>query len=163
MEDLGDTFRLPAAPGEASSRSRCDDAPECVTLVFLEGPLVGQVVPIRPPRAVVGRRDDVDITLASQSVSKEHCVFTVGDGVVEIEDLGSTNGVAINGTRLQPGAKRRLFHGDSIRLAENLALLRQAGCFQDSGGMSRIQIDQAQVATEVDHLLDEFGKWARGG
>lgn len=160
MEDLGDTFRLPAAAGDAARRP-CDEAVDCVTLVFLEGPHVGQVMTIKPPRAVVGRREGVDITLASHAVSKEHCVFTVADGVVEIEDLGSTNGVAINGTRLQPGAKRRLFHGDSIRLAENLALLRQVGCFRDAGGASRIQIDRAQVASEADQLLAQFEEWSR--
>ena len=160
MEDLGDTFRLPT-PREGASPAPCGDAAAGVTLVFLEGPLVGQVVVVEPPRAVLGRREGVDITLPSQSVSKEHCAFTIGAGVVEIEDLGSTNGVLINGTRLQPGAKRRLFHGDSVRVAESLALLHQTGCFQDAGGMSRIQIDHAQVTSEADQLLDEFNKWAR--
>jgi pSer/pThr/pTyr-binding forkhead associated (FHA) protein len=155
LDDLGKTFRIPDPSG---SQFGCADGGG-ITLVFLEGPRAGEVIEIDRLRTVIGRREDVDLTLPSRAVSKEHCVLTLADGAVEIEDLGSTNGVAVNGTRLQPGGKRRLFHGDSIRLAENLALFRQTGCFGDATGASRIQIDRAQVASEVEQLMGEFAKW----
>ena len=153
IEDLGETFRFSEKRPQQPS---CGEEEEGVTLVFLEGPHAGQLMQITRGRTLIGRREDADLVLSSRAVSKEHCVLTVVDGAVEIEDLGSTNGVSVNGTRLQPGSKRRLFHGDSVRLAENLALVRQTGCFQDTKGVSRIQIDRAQVASEVDQLLTEF-------
>lgn len=157
VDDLGETFRFP----ERRPAQPCGES-SCVDLVFLEGAHAGQVIPLARARTVVGRREDADLVLNSRAVSKEHCVLTVSDGVVEIEDLGSTNGVSVNGTRLEAGTKRRLFHGDSVRLAENLAMLKMAGCFQDAQGESRIQIDRAQVAREVEELMTEFSAWARG-
>jgi pSer/pThr/pTyr-binding forkhead associated (FHA) protein len=134
-----------------------------VSLLFLEGPRAGEVVRVERARTVIGRRDDADLSLPSRAVSKEHCVLTVAGDVVEIEDLGSTNGVMVNGARLQPGSKRRLFHGDGIRLAENLALLRHTGCFADTSGASRIAIDRDLVAQEVDQVLGEFARWTGKG
>lgn len=157
VDDLGETLRI--TDGTRGSAG-CG---ESVTLVFLEGPHAGQVVPIDRTRTVVGRRGDADLTIPSRSVSKEHCVLFVDSGIVEVEDLGSTNGVAVNGNRVAQGARRRLFHGDSLRLGESLALVHLSGCFQDTAGASRIQIDRAKVASEADALMEEFTRWTKRG
>jgi len=70
---------------------------------------------------VVGRDVDCDVVLSHAGVSRRHCVIRAdktgeGTGVAPdftIEDLGSTNGVVVNG-RSHP--KRRLMHGDVIEL-----------------------------------------------
>jgi len=60
--------------------------------------------------AVVGRSRDCDVVLADSNVSRRHARILFGaDGGWTIEDLGSTNGVHVNGRRisgpatLQPG------------------------------------------------------------
>jgi S-DNA-T family DNA segregation ATPase FtsK/SpoIIIE len=48
----------------------------------------------------VGRNKDNDIVLLDQSVSRSHCLFYVRGDEVEIEDLGSVNGVVVRGERV---------------------------------------------------------------
>ena len=66
---------------------------------------------------------DVDLTadLAFEhGVSREHaCIFQRGN-VVEVEDLASTNGTLLNGTRLAPYLPVSLKHGDRLHLGKLL-------------------------------------------
>jgi hypothetical protein len=66
---------------------------------------------------------DIDLTadLAMEhGVSREHaCIFRRGD-VVEVEDLASTNGTRLNGTRLAPYLPVPLKHGDQLLLGRLL-------------------------------------------
>jgi DNA-binding NtrC family response regulator len=50
--------------------------------------------------AVVGRGIDAEIRLADGSVSREHARLVLRDGRLTLFDLGSTNGVAVNGRRV---------------------------------------------------------------
>lgn len=58
---------------------------------------------------IVGRDDGVELQLSDATVSRRHARVTVGeDGGVTVEDLGSTNGMRVNGVaarhaRLRPG------------------------------------------------------------
>lgn len=62
-------------------------------------------------RVVIGRRPGSDILLGGAAVSKEHAVIlTVGNDHI-FEDLGSTNGSAVNGSRV---ARHILQNGDVI-------------------------------------------------
>ncbi len=49
---------------------------------------------------VIGRGTDVDIQLHDTGVSRRHAEVRVVDGHVEVHDLGSTNGIRINGQRV---------------------------------------------------------------
>jgi hypothetical protein len=64
---------------------------------------------------------DIDLTadLAMEhGVSREHaCIFRRGD-VIEVEDLASTNGTMLNGTRLAPYLPVPLKHGDQLQLGK---------------------------------------------
>jgi pSer/pThr/pTyr-binding forkhead associated (FHA) protein len=63
---------------------------------------------------VVGRHPACDARLDSEHVSRRHCCMTVvGDGL-EVRDLGSTNGIRINGLRVQTV---RLRPGDELVIA----------------------------------------------
>ena len=63
---------------------------------------------------LVGRHPHCDARLASSRVSRRHCCLTEVDGEVEVRDLGSTNGVFINGQRRVSG---RLQPGDVLSIA----------------------------------------------
>src|ERR1700735_1259539 len=63
---------------------------------------------------VVGRHPACDARLDSLRVSRHHCCVTMEDGVVVVRDLGSTNGIRINGQRMELG---RLRPGDELSIA----------------------------------------------
>jgi pSer/pThr/pTyr-binding forkhead associated (FHA) protein len=49
---------------------------------------------------VVGRHPDCDRRLDDRSVSRRQCAFSLREGRVWLEDLGSLNGTALNGRPL---------------------------------------------------------------
>ena len=63
---------------------------------------------------VVGRHLSCDARLPSFQVSRWHCCITEVDGGVWVRDLGSTNGVWINGRRVISG---RVRSGDVLAIA----------------------------------------------
>jgi adenylate cyclase len=68
----------------------------------------GDPIPLTHEVMTIGRRESCDICLKFQNVSGTHCELTFQDGYWRIKDLGSTNGVKVNGERtpgkpLRPG------------------------------------------------------------
>jgi hypothetical protein len=61
--------------------------------------------PLKPPGLVIGRGTDADIRINDPGVSRRHAQIRViarGDTLdMDIVDLGSTNGVVVNGRRVQ--------------------------------------------------------------
>jgi hypothetical protein len=72
----------------------------------------------------IGRTDElaVDIDLEDQEpadrvwVSRQHAVIICENGVLHVEDIGSTNGTFINRKRILPGQKRPLQDGDVLQI-----------------------------------------------
>ena len=66
-------------------------------------------------RNTVGRRADNDVVIASPYVSRQHCAIVVfPDGRCVLQDLGSTDGVYVDGERLKYPVWLR--DGDEIRV-----------------------------------------------
>jgi len=55
---------------------------------------------VGPIRALVGRSQDADVIVASDTVSRIHALFWQEAGAAWIVDLDSSNGTYLNGTRL---------------------------------------------------------------
>lgn len=91
-------------------------------LVFTEGPLSGRRVEI-DTELVVGR-EDAGLTIDDEEISRRHAAIRPVDGGVEIEDLGSTNGTYVNGTRID-GATR-LAGGDTVKLGRSVLQVEAA-------------------------------------
>lgn len=72
------------------------------------------VIPISPTGAVIGRSSSCEVVLEDPNASRRHAAIRPTAGGWTIEDLGSTNGVRLNGTRTS-GATR-LSTGDRIEL-----------------------------------------------
>lgn len=66
------------------------------------------------PELTVGRAGGCSIVLDEQYVSQVHCRIFIRDGSVFAEDLGSTNGTWVNGTRAVGQMPARL--GDRIQV-----------------------------------------------
>lgn len=63
---------------------------------------------------VVGRHPLCDVRLDSLRISRHHCCMTQDKDELVVRDLGSTNGIRINGERVERG---RLRTGDELSIA----------------------------------------------
>ena len=90
------------------------------TLLALFGSKQGLRLPLEAA-CLIGRSSSADIQLLDAGASREHCRFTVEDGRVWVEDLGSQNGTFINGEPL--AARMALAAGDEIAVGDSLFVL----------------------------------------
>jgi pSer/pThr/pTyr-binding forkhead associated (FHA) protein len=75
----------------------------------------GKRMPLGPHGGVIGRSRDCDIVLADSNVSRRHAEIRPDgrDGWV-VTDLGSTNGVRVNGRPVEQGRPAPLRPGDQL-------------------------------------------------
>jgi pSer/pThr/pTyr-binding forkhead associated (FHA) protein len=66
----------------------------------------------------IGRRSSCDLVLNDRQVSREHARIIVGAESAAVEDLGSSNGISVNGQRVK--GLRRLQVGDQIKIGSQL-------------------------------------------
>jgi pSer/pThr/pTyr-binding forkhead associated (FHA) protein len=87
---------------------------EMAKLLVASGPASGQsLVLALPDRSYrVGRSPDCDLVLPDDDVSREHAAFEKRWQGVFVRDLGSKNGVQIEGQKIR--GERRLRHGDVL-------------------------------------------------
>lgn len=85
-------------------------------LVFKTGALAGQVVPVRKKRTRIGAvATRNDIVIDNETASRHHAVLERKGEHLEIQDLESTNGTFVNGTRV---TAQTLVAGDRIRITD---------------------------------------------
>jgi len=70
-------------------------------LTLLLGRRTMQVYDFKQESIVIGRDDGVDVLIDNPSVSRRHAEIRLGDEGWEVEDLGSSNGTFIGGTKIQ--------------------------------------------------------------
>src|SRR2546425_13307438 len=73
----------------------------------------GSSILLDKPILLLGRDPECDIQLESPKISRRHCVIAqVGESLV-VRDLGSTNGIRVNGVRVEDGTLRT---GDELTI-----------------------------------------------
>jgi pSer/pThr/pTyr-binding forkhead associated (FHA) protein len=75
----------------------------------------GDNIPLIREVLTIGRRESCDICLRLPNVSGLHCELSFKDGFWCIKDMGSTNGVKVNGIRVP---KKLLNPGEKITIAK---------------------------------------------
>jgi predicted component of type VI protein secretion system len=65
------------------------------------------------PILLLGRHQECDIQLGSRKVSRRHCCLAQVNDYLVVRDLGSTNGIRINGVRVLEGSLRA---GDELTI-----------------------------------------------
>ena len=60
------------------------------------------VFSVAKDKFTIGRSNKCDVVIPHESLSREHCLIEVIDGDVFVTDIGSANGVLINGERIPP-------------------------------------------------------------
>ena len=76
----------------------------------------GDAIPLLHEKLLIGRRSSCDICLPLANVSSHHCELEFQDGYWHIRDLGSTNGVKVNGIRTLGSP---LLPGDEVQVAKS--------------------------------------------
>lgn len=110
--------RVPTPPGGAAgaARPRAGAPPRSLVVV-----LEGRREPIGPDGGVIGRSRECDVVIASAEVSRRHCEIWPGRDGWTIDDLGSTNGVVVDGVPVQPGRPAPLRPGAQLELGTIVA------------------------------------------
>ncbi len=73
----------------------------------------GPSILLDKPIVLLGRHPECDIQLNSRKVSRRHCCVAQVHDYLVVRDLGSTNGIRINGNRVLEG---RLKAGDELTI-----------------------------------------------
>jgi pSer/pThr/pTyr-binding forkhead associated (FHA) protein len=73
----------------------------------------GPSILLDKPILLLGRHGECDVQLNSRKVSRRHCCVAQVHDYLVVRDLGSTNGVRINGQRVLEG---RLRSGDELTI-----------------------------------------------
>lgn len=81
-------------------------------LALTEGP----DILLDKPILLLGRHPECDIQIDSRKISRRHCCIAQVADYLVIRDLGSTNGIRINGVRLQEG---KLHPNDEVTIGNS--------------------------------------------
>jgi pSer/pThr/pTyr-binding forkhead associated (FHA) protein len=77
----------------------------------------GPSIMLDKPILLIGRDPECDIQIDSRKISRRHCCIAQVNDYLVVRDLGSTNGIRINGMRVQEGilkAKDELTIGGNL-------------------------------------------------
>jgi len=81
-----------------------------------------QSFPLTDGEHIAGRDAECSLIIDGTTVSRHHARITVAHGAATIEDLGSTNGTHVNGTRIS--APTRLAPGDEFAIGSEVLRVR---------------------------------------
>ena len=100
----------------------------------------GRTVPVNNG-VMVGRVAGCDIVIHDAKASRRHARFIVESGVVEIEDLGSSNGTLLNN---KPVTRRLLRDGDQVQIGKTILTYREGalpGVARSAGAVTTAAVD----------------------
>ncbi|TKV60981.1 FHA domain-containing protein [Nakamurella flava] len=83
-------------------------------VVVLTGPTAGRAATVRPAGLRIGRMPDNDLVVTGEKVSRHHAEIRPAGGGYRVVDLRSTNGVHVNGRRID--GDQQLRDGDVLRI-----------------------------------------------
>jgi hypothetical protein len=91
-------------------------------LEFILGPMANQTLPLSEEVTTIGSVAGNTVVLADPAVSRKHAGIRKIDSSYELADLGSTNGVYVNGHKVP---KKTLEPGDIIRVGNTEAVFKR--------------------------------------
>ncbi|HEY8503486.1 MAG TPA: FHA domain-containing protein [Gemmataceae bacterium] len=126
----------------------------------------GPSILLDKPIMLFGRHPECDIQLNSRKVSRKHCCIAQVNDYLVVRDLGSTNGIRINGSRVTEGKLRT---GDELTIGNfryqvfwdspNGSAVRRAvpsvprsGDLPAPPGVNDDALEQADEPVELDSL-----------
>ncbi len=98
-------------------------------------------LPLADGEHIAGRDVECSLVIDATTVSRRHARITVVAGTATIEDLGSTNGTHVNGTRIS--VPTRLALGNEVALGTELLQLR----IRNSSALT-VKVDSVSQASD---------------
>jgi hypothetical protein len=98
----------PAPPSRPAGEAR---AGEVAVLTVCKGPHAGLAVSVPAKTSLVFGRGGADVVIEDEKMSRRHFAVADSGRALELEDLGSSNGTLVNGTRVEAAS---LGDGDRI-------------------------------------------------
>jgi hypothetical protein len=124
-------FRVHSKAMSSSSMAGGDPTDTQVRRAAATLELNGEHLPLSPPGIVIGRGNDADLRIDDPGVSRKHIEIRVEEPQdpatgprITVHDLGSTNGVSVNGKRVEQAV---LADGATIRIGNTTMSLRIKG------------------------------------
>jgi pSer/pThr/pTyr-binding forkhead associated (FHA) protein len=100
--------------------------PDRLMLAQLESLDDGPSIVLDKPILLIGRDPECDIQIDSRKISRRHCCIAQVNDYLVVRDLGSTNGIRINGNRVQEGTLKAddelVIGGSRYRLTWDMGL-----------------------------------------
>jgi pSer/pThr/pTyr-binding forkhead associated (FHA) protein len=90
----------------------------------------GSSILLDKPILLIGRDPECDIQIDSRKISRRHCCIAQVNDYLVVRDLGSTNGIRINGLRVQEG---NLKADDELTIGGNRYRVSWEAVFEASG------------------------------
>ncbi len=112
------------------------------------GPEAGKELELNQPEATFGRDPGADWRLVSHQISRRHARVFLYEGVLWIEDLGSSNGTFVNGDPISDPV--RLMDNDLVQLGDEVMIR----LLPDGGGQAPDLEPMPEPAFEFDFLED---------
>ena len=102
--------------------------------VMRSGPSVGKTYSLEAPEISIGRDSTNTVALSDAEVSRRHARMELRGSAYVIQDLGSTNGTFVNGTRIS--GIQVLNPGDTVALGEGIVLVYETVADMDATVMA---------------------------
>jgi hypothetical protein len=100
----------------------------------------GDTIPLIRAHLILGRRESCDVCLRFPNISGRHCELTFKDGFWIIHDLGSTNGIKVNDTKVD---KKLLHPGDTITICKRTYTIQYT-------------VPLGRSASQMEDMLDDI-------
>jgi len=101
---------------------------------------------------IIGRAPDSDIVLLDDCVSRRHARLFIEGDTAFVEDLGSSNGILVNGVRVQ---RLALSPSDQIQVGHFTIQLEPMTSLGPAPGQRRTELEYKDVAPLHQHLVDQ--------
>ena len=112
----------------------------------------GDPIPLLKEKLLVGRRESCDIVLRFANVSAHHCELSFENGYLFVRDLGSRNGLKVNGVRVQ---EKQLAPGDTLGISKHKYRVEYSPA--DLGAVGPPPTDNVSKEIMKDSLLSRAG------
>ena len=112
------------------------------------------VVPFVRDEITIGRQEGNTIRLTERNVSRRHARLLRHSGAVKIEDLGSSNGIRVNGDRIS--GLVQVSDGDLIQIGDyDLAIQREEERLASAAASTPMQLPSARAAAAQTARLNQ--------
>jgi pSer/pThr/pTyr-binding forkhead associated (FHA) protein len=110
--------------------------------VMRSGPTTGKVFPLEAQEISIGRDATNTVAISDAEVSRRHARMELRGSAYVIQDLGSTNGTFVNGTRIN--GIQVLNPGDTVSFGEGIVMV-----FESVMDMNATVLSSKSTATAV--------------